>query len=214
VTPLFELEGVTLRRGGTAVLHDFAAVLPDGGLTCIWGPSGAGKSTLLRLLVRLAEPDEGVVRYRGRDVAQLDPLALRRSVGLVQQLPALVADTVEGNIAYGPALHGREVDVPRMLALAGLDASSASRRAASLSVGEQQRVMLARALAMEPEVLLLDEPTSALDVASRNAVEGTLSHLRDELAVSIVLVTHDRGQAERLADRFVELDGNRARMAA
>ena len=102
----------------------------------------------------------------------------------------------------------------RALALVGLDAAYAPREAASLSVGEQQRVMLARALALDPEVLLLDEPTSALDAASRRAVEATLSHLRKELDVSLVLVTHDRDQAERLADSFVELDRGRVRIAA
>ncbi|HET7367970.1 MAG TPA: ATP-binding cassette domain-containing protein, partial [Gaiella sp.] len=89
---LFELERVTLRREGRTVLDGVDAVLPEG-VSCVWGPSGAGKSTLLRLLDRLLDPDEGVVRYRGADVRGLDPLALRRAVALVPQLPALVART-------------------------------------------------------------------------------------------------------------------------
>jgi putative ABC transport system ATP-binding protein len=213
VTALFELQAVTLRREGRLVLDTLDAMLVDG-VTCIWGPSGAGKSTLLRLLVRLADPDDGAILYRGRNVATLDPLALRREVALVPQLPALVAASVEQNVAYGPGLVGRPVDVPRVLTLAGLDPSYATRDASSLSVGEQQRLTLARALAMDPDVLLLDEPTSALDKASRDAVEATLSHLRDEVDVSLVLVTHDRAQAERLADRFVELDGGHVQVAA
>ena len=167
---LFELERVTLRREGRTVLDGVDAVLPEG-VSCIWGPSGAGKSTLLRLLDRLLDPDEGVVRYRGDDVRGLDPLALRRAVALVPQLPALVARTVEENVAFGPSLRGTEVDVARLLVLAGLDAAYAPREAGSLSVGEQQRVMLARALALEPDVLLLDEPTAALDADARWAVE-------------------------------------------
>jgi putative ABC transport system ATP-binding protein len=210
---LFELERVTLRREGRTVLDGVDAVLPEG-VSCIWGPSGAGKSTLLRLLDRLLDPDEGVVRYRGDDVRGLDPLALRRAVALVPQLPALVARTVEENVAFGPSLRGTEVDVARLLVLAGLDAGYAPREAGSLSVGEQQRVMLARALALEPEALLLDEPTSALDAAARDAVEATLTHLRDDLGVSLVLVTHDRAQAERLAQSFVEVERGRVRVAA
>jgi putative ABC transport system ATP-binding protein len=205
---LFELERVTLRREGRTVLDGVDAVLPEG-VSCIWGPSGAGKSTLLRLLDRLLDPDEGVVRYRGDDVRGLDPLALRRAVALVPQLPALVARTVEENVAFGPSLRGTEVDVARLLVLAGLDAGYAPREAGSLSVGEQQRVMLARALALEPDVLLLDEPTAALDADARSAVEETVLHLRAELGVSCVLVTHDRAQAERLAGWVVGLSEGR-----
>jgi putative ABC transport system ATP-binding protein len=213
VSELFGLEAVTLRRGGRTVLDRLDAELTEG-VTCIFGPSGAGKSTILRLLGRLTDPDEGVVRYRTIDVRQFDPVALRRAVVLVPQLPALVAPTVEGNILYGPGLRGVDVDVRRTLRLANLDGGYARREAASLSVGEQQRVMLARALALDPAVLLLVEPTSAVDPASRRAVEETLAHLRDELDISLVLVTHDRDQAERLADSFVELDAGRIRVAA
>jgi putative ABC transport system ATP-binding protein len=208
VNGLFELERVTLRREGDTVLDGVDAVIPQG-VTCVWGPSGAGKSTLLRLLDRLADPDEGVVRYRGADLRELDPLALRRSIALVPQLPALVARTVGENVAFGPGLLGAEVAVDRVLALAGLDPGFAPREAASLSVGEQQRVMLARALALDPDVLLLDEPTAALDAAARAAVEETVLQLRAELGVSCVLVTHDRAQAERLADWVIGLSEGR-----
>ena len=169
------------------------------------GRSGSGKSTLLRLLNRLADPDQGVVRYRGTDVRELDVLDLRRRACLVPQLPAPLPGTVEDNVRYGPALAGRSVDVARALQLAGLSADYAPREAARLSVGEQQRVMLARALALEPEALLLDEPTSALDAAAPGGVERTLHGLRERLSVSSVIVTHDDEQARRLAPRAVEL---------
>jgi putative ABC transport system ATP-binding protein len=182
----------------------------DQGATAVLGPSGSGKSTLLRLLNRLADPDEGAVRFHGRDVRSEDVLELRRRACLVPQLPAPLPGSVAANVAYGPSLRGREVDAARMLELAGLDEAFLEREAARLSVGEQQRVMLARALALEPEVMLLDEPTSALDEAAREAVERTLKELRERLGVSMLVVTHDRGQAERLADRIVELrDGRR-----
>jgi ABC-type proline/glycine betaine transport system ATPase subunit len=205
---LFELEGVSLRRDGKVVLDDLTAGLPAGA-SCVAGPSGSGKSTLLRLLNRLSDPVSGTVRYQGTDVRERNPLALRREIGLVPQLPALIAGTVEDNIRFAAALGARDPDVPRLLDLAGLDVSYAERDAAKLSVGEQQRAMLARALALEPRVLLLDEPTSALDAAARAAVEATLLHLRQRLDVSTVLVTHDLAQARRLARFVVQLDAGR-----
>jgi putative ABC transport system ATP-binding protein len=190
-----------LTRDGRPVLRDVSLAIPSGS-TALLGPSGSGKSTLLRLLNRLADPDEGTVRFHGDDVRALDPLELRRRVGLVPQLPAPVPGTVADNVCFGPRLHGEDVDPEGPLRLAGLDASFAGRDASRLSVGEQQRVMLARALALRPEVLLLDEPTASLDAAATAAVEQALRNLR---GVSLVLVTHDRGQADRLAERTIEL---------
>jgi ABC-type proline/glycine betaine transport system ATPase subunit len=205
---LFELERVTLERDGKVVLQDVTASLPKGA-SCVAGPSGSGKSTLLRLLNRLADPASGAVYYEGRDVRERDPLELRREVCLVPQLPALLHGTVADNVCFAADLAGRQPDVPRLLDLAGLNPSFADRPADKLSVGEQQRVMLARALALEPRVLLLDEPTSALDEGARGAVEATLLHLRERVAVSTVLVTHDLAQARRMADWVVRLDEGR-----
>ena len=205
---LFECDQVSFRRGETPVLDRLTFGI-DEGSTCIAGPSGAGKSTLLRLLNRLADPAVGTVRYRGRDVRDYDVLALRREVGLVPQLPALLDGTVAMNVSFGARLAGRPTDVRTVLDLAGLDERFADRPASGLSVGEQQRVMLGRALALDPRVLLLDEPTSALDERSKAAVEGTLLDLRQRLSVSFVFVTHELAQAERLADRIVWLEGGR-----
>jgi putative ABC transport system ATP-binding protein len=205
---LFQLEGVTLWRDGKVVLDELTCELPAGA-SCVAGPSGSGKSTLLRLLNRLSDPESGTVRYLGEDVRAREPLSLRREVSLVPQLPALIAGTVAENLDFAASLGGSEADVSRLLDLAGLDSSFADRDASKLSVGEQQRVMLARALAVEPRVLLLDEPTSALDAAARDAVEATLLHMRDRLDVATVLVTHDLAQARRLADYVVQLDHGR-----
>ncbi len=205
---LFELERVRASRGGVEVLHDVSLALPEGS-TCIAGSSGSGKSTLLRLLNRLAEPDSGRVAYRGRELASLDVLALRREVALVPQLPALLPGTIADNVRFGPGLVGHDVDVAALLDLAGLPTAFIDRDADRLSTGEQQRVMLARALALEPRVLLLDEPTSALDERTRAAVEATLLELRRSLGVSLVLVTHDLVQARRLADRTIGLEDGR-----
>ena len=194
--PLFTLEDVTVRRGGRDVLRGLSARIGDEP-TAIVGPSGAGKSTLLRLLDRLADPDAGVVRFRGDDVRTLDVLDLRRRVVLVAQLPAPLGATVADDVRY--AAPG--ADVAALLERAGLDAAYAGRATPELSVGEQQRVMLARALAVAPEVLLLDEPTSALDERSRDAVEATVT----ALGVPFVVVTHDAAQAARLASAELRL---------
>jgi putative ABC transport system ATP-binding protein len=199
---------VTACRTGKPVLSGVDLEIGSGA-TAVLGASGSGKSTLLRLLNRLADPEQGTVFYRGDDVRELDPLSLRRRVGLVPQLPAPFDGTVEDNVAAGRryAGGGPEPDTASLLERVGLDAGFAGREAGKLSVGEQQRVMLARALALEPEVLLLDEPTSALDQDARAEVEATLS----DLSMDLVVVTHDVGQAERLSDRIVRLEAGRVK---
>jgi UDP-glucose/iron transport system ATP-binding protein len=206
---LFELREVSLSRGGRRVLDSVSAEIPVGA-TAVVGPSGSGKSTLLRLLNRLADPDTGTISYRGRPLLEYDPLALRREVSLVAQLPALLDGTVESNLRYAADLAGRELDAERCLRLAGLGRDFAQRDVGELSVGERQRAMLARALSQRPRVLLLDEPTSALDHAARDEVEATLTRLRRELEISLIVVSHDPEQARRLADRALQLDDGRA----
>ena len=205
---LFELRDVGLSRGGRVVLDAVNAAIPAGAAAIV-GPSGSGKSTLLRLLNRLADPDLGEISYRGEPLVARDPLALRREVALVPQLPALLDGTVGSNLRYAAGLAGRELDATRCLRLAGLGPEYAGRDVARLSVGEQQRAMLGRALAQQPAVLLLDEPTSALDHAARDAIEAALAELRRELEISIVLVTHDPEQARRLSDWVVRLEAGR-----
>jgi putative ABC transport system ATP-binding protein len=205
---LFELRDVSLTRGERLVLDSVSADVPVGA-TAIVGPSGAGKSTLLRLLDRLADPDAGTISYRGQPLDSYDPLALRREVALVPQLPALLEGTVGSNVAFAARLAGKDPVAERCLRLAGLDPEFAGRDVAKLSVGEQQRAMLARALVQEPDVLLLDEPTSALDHAARDAIEATLAQLRRELEISVVLVSHDPEQARRLGEWVVRIEDGR-----
>jgi ABC-type multidrug transport system ATPase subunit len=205
---LFELRDVGLDRGGKIVLDSLDAGIPEGA-TAIVGPSGAGKSTLLRLLNRLADPDRGEIAYRGRPLGACEPLALRREVGLVPQLPALLEGTVESNLRYAAELAGEPLELTETLGHAGLDPAFAGRDVKKLSVGEQQRAMLARALAQRPRVLLLDEPTSALDHAARDTIEAALAELRRELEISTVLVSHDPEQARRLSDWVLRLEGGR-----
>jgi putative ABC transport system ATP-binding protein len=205
---LFVLESVDYARAGRTVLSDLNAELPSG-TSAIVGPSGAGKSTLLRLLNRLADPDGGRILYRGSDVCDYDVLELRREVALVPQLPALLPGSVAENVRFGPGLCDKRCDVERSLSLAGLDPTFGARPARQLSVGEQQRVMLARALALDPAVLLLDEPTAALDERTRDAVERTLVDLSERLSASLIIVTHDQAQARRLAQRQFVLEEGR-----
>jgi ABC-type methionine transport system ATPase subunit len=184
--------------------------MPGGVVTAVVGPSGAGKSTLLRALNRLIEPTAGEVYLDGEPTSGMDPLELRRRVGMVFQLPALFGETVEEATLYGARLAGKEADAGRFLEMAGLDASFAGRDPGVLSVGEQQRVSIARALALEPEALLMDEPTSALDEAARRRIEELVRELNDSLGLTIVVVSHDLDQVSRVADRVVVLVDGRS----
>jgi putative ABC transport system ATP-binding protein len=201
------LEDVGVERGGTAVLSGVSAAFHSGRCTAVAGPSGAGKSTVLRLLDRLVEPTSGRVLFHGRPLPSYDVLELRRRVGLVQQAPVLLGATVREDLAVGrPALSGEEA--AGLLARAGLDGVPLDRDTASLSGGEAQRLCLARALAVGPEVLLLDEPTSALDAVAAQAVERVVRALVAD-GLTAVLVSHDLRQARRLADDVVVLRAGR-----
>jgi putative ABC transport system ATP-binding protein len=175
------------------------------------GPSGAGKSTLLRLLNRLDEPTQGSIFFRGQDYHQLPVLSLRRAIGMVMQRAYLFSGSVAENLAFGPRNQGRDLtaaQIEDMLARVGL-AGYAARDAASLSGGEAQRVAIMRALANEPEVLLLDEPTSALDEVSRDGVQSLLASLIRERQLTCVWVTHSTEQARAMADRVLVLRAGR-----
>jgi ABC-type methionine transport system ATPase subunit len=192
------------------ILKGVDADVPKDTITAIVGPSGAGKSTLLRAINRLVEPTGGEVYLDGEPTSTMSPLELRRRVGMVFQLPALFGATVEEATLYGARLAGRTTDAGRLLEMAGLDASFKGKAPQSLSVGEQQRVSIARALALEPEVLLMDEPTSALDEAARRRIENLVGELNASLGLTIVLVSHDLDQVERVADRVVLMAGGRS----
>jgi putative ABC transport system ATP-binding protein len=186
------------------------AEMPGGAITAVVGPSGAGKSTLLRAINRLVEPTAGEIYLDGEPTSRMDPLKLRRRVGMVFQLPALFGATVEEATLYGARLAEREADAGRLLEMAGLEASFLGRAPQALSVGEQQRLSIARALALEPQALLMDEPTSALDEAARRRVEGLIRELNASLGLTIVVVSHHLDQVARVADRVVVLAGGRS----
>ncbi len=205
---LFELESISVARGGSLVIEGLNADIAEGA-TAVVGPSGVGKSSLLRLLNRLADPVAGRILYRGELLAGREVHELRREVALVPQLPALLDGTVADNLRFAAGLFGRELGdaaITGLLERAGLDGSFADRPGGELSVGERQRAMLARALVNEPGVLLLDEPTSALDAAATEAIERTLAELREEGGLSLVVVTHDPAQAQRLGDSTLQIE--------
>jgi putative ABC transport system ATP-binding protein len=181
--------------------------LREGGITVLSGPSGAGKSTLLRLCNRLDVPDEGVVRFRGTDLAELDVRALRRRVGMVFQRPTLFPGTVADNLRVARPDATRE-ELVAALRGADLAESFLDRTGDDLSGGEAQRACLARTLLTEPEVLLLDEPTSSLDPEATAHLERSV---RDLVAggLSALWVSHDPAQAHRLVDRRVVLAAGR-----
>jgi ABC-type multidrug transport system ATPase subunit len=189
-------------RGGREVLHDVSLVVPSGLVTALLAPSGAGKSTLLRCLNRLVAPDSGQVLLQGRDILELEPRVLRRRVGLVAQVPVMLPGTVRDNVLYA-------IDEPRpgqaedALRAANLDPAFAERPARELSGGERARVALARALAREPEVLLLDEPTAALDRDAAARIGATLRELAGD-GLAVCLATHDLELAAAVADRRAE----------
>ncbi|XAR50435.1 Phosphate-transporting ATPase [Bertholletia excelsa] len=188
---------------GEVILRKVNVDVPRGVIMGIIGPSGSGKSTLLRAINRLWEPPETTVFLDGEDIRGLDVLGLRRKVGMLFQLPAMFEGTVADNVRYGPQLRGKKMsdnEVHRLLTLADLDPSFFSKPVGELSVGQAQRVALARTLANEPEVLLLDEPTSALDPISTQNIEEVLVKLKKSRGMTILMVSHSIKQIQRIAD--------------
>ncbi|MEA4883255.1 MAG: ATP-binding cassette domain-containing protein [Clostridia bacterium] len=189
------------------VIHDVTITVSKGEILTLIGPSGSGKSTFLRMLNRLEDPSSGQIRLFGEDIAGIDLRDLRRRVGMVSQTPALLAGSVASNVSYGPRLRGLPCDLGRYLDMVGLERGLLDRPASTLSIGQQQRMAIARALANEPEVLLLDEPTSALDqTASRNILD-LICTLNRELGLTAVMVTHIMDHARAVATSVVLLVG-------
>jgi sulfate transport system ATP-binding protein len=209
---MISLSDVTKRFGDFAALDGVSLDVPDGSLTALLGPSGSGKSTLLRVIAGLEVPDAGRVAIAGADVTGVSPQ--RRGIGFVfQHYAAFKHMSVRDNIGFGLTVRRRprrevRAKVDELLELVGL-AGYAERLPSQLSGGQRQRMALARALAVEPSVLLLDEPFGALDAKVRADLRAWLRRLHDEVHVTTVLVTHDQEEAMEVADRIAVLEAGR-----
>jgi putative ABC transport system ATP-binding protein len=203
----FTFQDVVVVRGERRALDGFSAHVPGTGVTALFGPSGSGKSTLLRLCNRLEVPSSGRVLFNGSDIAGLDPLQLRREVGMVFQRPTPFPGTVRDNLLTAAPNADRD-QLERALVRAALDASWLDRDAIALSGGEAQRVCVARTLVTEPAVLLLDEPTSAVDEAAAAVLERAVSELTRH-GIAVIWVSHDPAQVRRIATSIVRVEHGR-----
>jgi sulfate transport system ATP-binding protein len=206
------VRGVSKRYGSFAALDDVSVDIATGSLTALLGPSGSGKSTLLRVIAGLEQPDSGRVHILGEDATALP--ARKRGVGFVfQHYAAFKHMTVWDNVAFGLAVRKRpraeiRARVSELLQLVQLE-GYASRYPAQLSGGQRQRMALARALAVEPRVLLLDEPFGALDARVRQELRSWLRRLHENVQVTTVLVTHDQEEAMDVAGEIVLMNAGR-----
>ncbi len=209
--PVLRTEHLGRRVEGKTIVGDISVEARRGEVLAVVGPSGSGKSSFLRLLNRLDEPTEGTVLLEDRDYREIPPAELRRRVGMVLQSPYLFPGTVADNIRFGPAQRGELVPaerISRLLERVGLEGFE-ERDVDRLSGGEGQRVSLARTLINSPDVLLLDEPTSALDPAAVGEVEGLICELVPERGLACLIVTHNREQAVRMANRVMVMERGR-----
>jgi sulfate/thiosulfate transport system ATP-binding protein len=211
-----EVSDVSKRFGAHTALEGVSLTVPDGSLTALLGPSGGGKSTLLRVIAGLERPDTGSVRIGGADVTGVPPQA--RGVGFVfQHYAAFKTMNVRDNVAFGLRIRKRpkreiREKVDELLGLVHLE-GFADRYPQQLSGGQRQRMALARALAVEPEVLLLDEPFGALDATVRSELRDWLRRLHDEIHVTTIIVTHDRDEAMEVAGQVAVLNDGRIEQA-
>jgi len=213
---MIRFENVSVAFGEVSALTNIGLEIEAGALAVLVGPSGSGKSTLLRLAIRLVEPSLGRVYVRGEDVSRTDAASLRRSVGyVIQSIGLFPHRTVAQNIATVPRLLGWPKDrirarVSAMLALVRLGGDELEDRYPSeLSGGQAQRVGLARALAADPDILLMDEPFGAVDPITRRELRGELRRIHRETGKTILLVTHDPIEALELATQIVVLNQGR-----
>ncbi|WP_340119454.1 ATP-binding cassette domain-containing protein [Pelagibius sp. 7325] len=202
------LDALRLEAGGKTLIDGLSLELAPGSRSVIMGPNGAGKSLTLRLIAGLIRPGAGSITYGGKTA----DAALLRRIAVVFQRPVVLRRSVAANLKHALATYGvpraaRARRIDELLALGGLQ-TLAERPARVLSGGEQQRLAMVRALAAEPDLLLLDEPTASLDPQATAAIE-TLIGQAAAAGVKIVMVTHDRGQAQRLADEILFLHRGR-----
>ncbi|MFZ5818240.1 MAG: betaine/proline/choline family ABC transporter ATP-binding protein [Bacillota bacterium] len=206
---------------GTRAVDSLSLEIEKGEFVCLIGPSGCGKTTTMKMINRLHEPTSGTIYVGGKDIMSVDPVQLRRGIGyVIQQVGLFPHMTIAQNIELVPKLLGwdaarRKARVQELLPMVGLDpAVFAERYPRELSGGQQQRVGVLRALAAEPDLILMDEPFGALDPITREALQDELKRLQAKLKKTVVFVTHDMDEALKLADRIVIMKDGRAHQVA
>jgi putative ABC transport system ATP-binding protein len=205
-----DMRGVKKALGEKRVLRGVDLEVRKGEIMALVGPSGSGKSTLLRCVNRLIEVDGGKIYFGGEEIRALPPADLRRRAVLVPQEAVMLEGTVRDNVAYGPAMMGGTLDekgVVKCLEDSGLGRRYLEKDAGKLSGGEKRRVALARALALEPEVLLLDEPTAGVDPKRMETMERAIVDMVRDRGLTVLWVTHDVPQALRVGQRIANLKG-------
>jgi osmoprotectant transport system ATP-binding protein len=208
---VIEFVNASKTYGDVVALADFSAVVPSGTITVLMGLSGSGKTTAVRMVNKMVIPSTGSVLIDGVDVASQNAVELRRSIGYVMQdIGLLPHKTVLDNVALIATIAGQSRETAKqnareMLTLVGIDSSSFDRYPRQLSGGQQQRVGVARALATKPNILLMDEPFGAVDPIVREELQDELLRIQRELKLTVLFVTHDRGEALKIADQLIVL---------
>lgn len=208
---MIEFRDVSKSYGDSVAVGNFSLVVPSRQITVLMGLSGSGKTTLLQMVNKLVEPSKGTVLIDEEDIASLDSVKLRRSIGYVmQEVGLLPHKTILENVELIATVAGQSKEVSRansveMLNMVGIDESFFERYPAQLSGGQQQRVGVARALAIKPNILLMDEPFGAVDPIVREELQDELARIQKSLGLTIMFVTHDRHEALRIADQLVLL---------
>lgn len=210
---IIKLEQVSKSFGEKCILENFSLSVKQGEFLTVIGRSGCGKTTMLKLINGLLLPDKGKVIVEGTDIRQTDIIALRRHIGYVIQNKGLFPHmTVEKNITYVPVISGKKNKndnhqlALKLLKLVGLEEEMAKRYPSELSGGQQQRVGIARALAANPNILLMDEPFGALDEITKQAMQEEILKLQKELKLTIIFITHDIREAMKLGDRVLVMN--------